>query len=84
MVEGNNNITKDLKVNYRVGAIYQDAVYNNTSSNANGLNVTNKFSMNFAAAPSVSSSGSQVQTQSVFVRQNFSWKDVTVLRCELT
>ncbi|HNP21515.1 MAG TPA: SusC/RagA family TonB-linked outer membrane protein [Panacibacter sp.] len=83
MVEGNNNITKDLKVNYRVGAIYQDAVYNNTSSNANGLNVTNKFSMNFAAAPSVSSSGSQVQTQSVFGQANFSWKDVLFLDASL-
>ena len=74
MVEGNNNITKDLKVNYRVGAIYQDAVYNNTSSNANGLNVTNKFSMNFMAAPSVSSSGSKSKLNQCLVRQTFPGK----------
>lgn len=83
MLEGNNNITKDLKINYRVGGIYQDATYNSNNAGANGLNVTNKFSMNFATAPSVSSSGSEVQTQSVFGQVNLSWKEMLFLDASL-
>lgn len=75
MLEGNNNITDDIKVNYRVGTIYQDSRYDATFASANGLNITNKFSMNFAKAPSVGQGYSQVQTQSAFAQANFSMKD---------
>ena len=72
MIEGNNTISTDWKVNYRVGAIYQDDKYDATFSAANGLNITNKFSMNFGKAPSVNSSFAEVQTQSVYGQVNFS------------
>ena len=75
MLEGNNKITKDLKVNYRVGTIYQDSRYDAVSSSAGGLNITNKFSMNFGKSPSVSQGYTQVQTQSAFAQANFSLKD---------
>ena len=42
------SITDDLKIDYRVGAILQDNKYEQIYNNANGLNVTNVFSLNFA------------------------------------
>jgi TonB-linked SusC/RagA family outer membrane protein len=74
-LEGNNSITKDIRINYRVGGIFQDSKYDATFLGANGLNVTNKFSMNFATAPSVSSAYTQVQTQSVFGQANIAFKE---------
>lgn len=79
MLEGNNTIVGDLKVNYRVGGIFQDQQFDQTNQNANGLNITNKFSLNFAKAPGVSSAFTQVQTQSVFAQANFSWRDAIFL-----
>ncbi|HRQ49672.1 MAG TPA: SusC/RagA family TonB-linked outer membrane protein, partial [Agriterribacter sp.] len=83
MLEGNNNITDDFKVDYRVGAIYQDNQWEQNNSTANGLNVTNKFSLNFATNPAISSGASQVQTQSVFGQVNFSFKDAIFLDASL-
>jgi len=83
MLEGNHNITKDIKVNYRLGTIFQDNTYEATFASAGGLNITNKFSMNFAKAPSVSQGFSQVQTQSAFAQANFSMKDAIYLDLSL-
>ena len=83
MLEGNNDITNDLKINYRVGTIYQDSRYDANFSSAGGLNITNKFSLNFAKAPSVSSSFTQIQTQSVFGQVNLSFKDAVFLDASL-
>ena len=83
MVEGVNSITKDLKINYRAGAIYQDNKFDATYSAANGLNIANKFSMNFAKSPSVNSSFTQVQTQSVYGQINLSFKDAIFLDASL-
>ncbi len=79
MLEGNNSITSDLKVNYRLGTIYQDRIYDQNGQSANGLNITNKFSLNFAKTPAVSSSFDQTQIQSVFAQTNFSFKDAIFL-----
>src|SRR5205814_4911304 len=59
----------------RVGGIFQDSKYDANYQNANGLNVTNKFSLNFAKSPAVSSQFTQVQTQSVFGQANISFKE---------
>ncbi len=83
MLEGSNKITNNLKIDYRAGAIYQDSKYDFNGSYANGLNVTNKFSLNFAAAPSFYTSSSQVQTQSVFGQANISYKDAIFLDASL-
>jgi TonB-linked SusC/RagA family outer membrane protein len=83
MIEGVNSISKDLKINYRAGAIYQDNKFDATYSAANGLNIANKFSMNFAKSPSVNSSFTQVQTQSVYGQVNLSWKDAIFLDASL-
>ena len=76
ILEGNNDITKDLKLEYRGGAIYYDNQYNGVSNNTNGLNVPNKFSLNFAANPSFSQGSTQVQTQSLFGQANLGWKNM--------
>jgi TonB-linked SusC/RagA family outer membrane protein len=73
--EGNNKITDNLKINYHAGAIYQDSRSAETDATADGLNVTNKFSLNYATNPNISSSGEEVQTQAVFGQANISWKD---------
>lgn len=79
MLEGNNKITNDLKINYRIGGIFQDNKYDATNAAANGLNVTNKFSLNLGSAPAVSSYFQQHQTQSVFGQANISFKEAIFL-----
>jgi len=83
ILEGKNKITKDLKIDYRVGGIFQDSKFDANYAGANGLNITNKFSLNFAKAPSVSSNFSQVQTQAVFGQLNLSYKDAIYLDASL-
>jgi TonB-linked SusC/RagA family outer membrane protein len=83
ILEGNNKITNNLKINYRIGGIYQDNKYDYNSQNSGGLNVTNKFSLNFAKAPAVNSAFTQVQTQSVFGQANISFKDAIFLDASL-
>lgn len=77
--EGKHSLTENLKVNYLAGAIYQDVKYDQDISTANGLNVANKFSLNFATNPALSSSSTEVMTQSVFGQLNFSFKDAIFL-----
>jgi TonB-linked SusC/RagA family outer membrane protein len=79
MLEGNNSITSDLKINYRVGGIFQDSKYDADFASAGGLNIANTFSLNFAKSPAVTSSYTQVQTQSVFAQANISFKDAIFL-----
>jgi len=77
--EGNHKITKNLKVNYHFGAIYQNSKYDQNLSNADGLNVTNKFSLNFATNPALSSYATEVETQSAFGQLNLSYLDALFL-----
>jgi len=81
--EGTNNITKDIKINYHAGAIYQDNVVEQNTGTADGLNVTNKFSLNFATNPAMNQSSTHVQTQSVFGQATFSWKDLIFVDASL-
>ena len=83
MVEGHNDITKDLKVSYHAGAIYEDKIYTNEISQTNGLNYANKFSLTFASNPSTTQAGNEVVTQSVFGQANFSWKEAIFLDASL-
>lgn len=83
ILEGNNKITSTLKVTYRAGAIYQDSKWDANYQNAGGLNITNKYSLNFATAPAVSSGFTEVQTQAVFGQLNLSFKDAIFLDASL-
>jgi TonB-linked SusC/RagA family outer membrane protein len=83
MLDGDNSISDNIKVNYRLGGIFQDSQYSTNDQSAGGLTVTNKFSLNFAVSPAISSNFTQVQTQSVFGQTNFSFKDAVFLDLSL-
>ena len=83
ILEGSNNITPDLKIDYRVGGILQDNKYAAVYNNANGLNVTNVFSLNFATNPNYSQEATQVQTQSVYGQINLAYKESLFLDASL-
>lgn len=80
---GENKLSQDLKINYSAGAIYQDVKYDYLTVPANGLNVPNQFSLNFATSPQPYSSFTQIQTQSVFGQASFSYKDALFLEASL-
>jgi outer membrane receptor protein involved in Fe transport len=82
-LEGNNKLGSNFKIDYRVGGIFQDSKYDGNFSDAGGLNITNKFSMSFAKAPSITSQFTQVQTQAVFGQVNLSFKDAVYLDASL-
>lgn len=73
--DGTNKIAENLKINYQAGAIYRDNTYDQDAAIASGLNVANKFSVNFASSSILKSSSTQIQTQSVFGQFNLSYKD---------
>lgn len=83
ILEGSNRLTSDLKLDYRVGAILQDNKYASLNNTANGLNVTNVFSLNFATNPTFSQSATQVQTQSVYGQINLAFKEAIFLDASL-
>ena len=83
MLEGKNTLSDDFKIDYRVGAIIQDNQYTGLFNGANGLNVTNKFGLNFASTPVYSQDATHVQTQSVFGQVNLSFKEAIFLDASL-
>ncbi len=83
IMEGQNKISGDLSVHYHVGAIFQDSRNDVNNATANGLNVTNKFSLNYATNPAISSNSYQVQTQSVFGQVNLAFKEAIFLDASL-
>jgi len=81
--EGNNQITRDFKVNYHAGIIFQDVQSDQLTNTADGLNVTNKFSLNYATNPNMYQYGDQVQTQAAFGQASFSFKDAVFVDASL-
>ncbi len=82
-LDGSNKITNDLKIDYRVGAILQDNKWSQLYNSANGLNVTNVFSLNFATTRAYSEDASHVQTQAVYGQVNLAWKEALFLDVSL-
>jgi outer membrane receptor protein involved in Fe transport len=80
---GSNKIGNDLKIDYRVGAILQDNKWAQLYNSANGLNVTNVFSLNFATTRAYSEDASHVQTQAVYGQVNLAWKEALFLDLSL-
>lgn len=75
MLNGKNNLGENFTVDYHVGAIHQDNQTKTITGIGDGLNVANKFSLNFATVPQIVTAGSGVQTQSVFGQFNFGFKN---------
>ena len=83
MVDGSNQLMSKLKIDYRVGAIYKDNKWDQVNNDANGLNVANFFSLNFASSPFASQFASQVQTQAVFGQINLAYREAIFLDASL-
>lgn len=79
ILEGNNTITKDIKINYHVGTIFQDVGYDQIDLSSGGLRIPNKFTLAFAKAPSLSPNSGGHQIQSVFGQTSISFKDAIFL-----
>ncbi len=73
--DGNNNINELFSIDYHLGGIYQDKKISESSIEANGLSVINKFSTNFASNPVPSQSGSRIKTQSLYALVNLAYKN---------
>lgn len=78
-VHGDKNLGENFKLGYRAGAILQDIVYDQDYAEADGLNVDNKFSLDFATARAMSSTYTQTRTQSVFATASLGWKEMIFL-----
>jgi TonB-linked SusC/RagA family outer membrane protein len=76
---GHNDLARDLKIEYQVGAIRDDVTYNEKDAGTNGLNVANKFSLNFASNPAIAQNASEDLTQAVFGHANIGWKNAIYL-----
>lgn len=83
IISGTNKITEDIKVDYNAGGIYKSAESQLLSNFAIGLNVPNKFNLNFAKASFFIEEGDMVKTQSVFGQANFSYKNALFLDVSL-
>jgi TonB-linked SusC/RagA family outer membrane protein len=78
-IDGHNNLAKDLKIEYQAGTIRQDITYSEKNAGSNGLNVTNKFSLNFASNPAISQSGSESLVEAVYGHAKIGWKNAVYL-----
>ncbi|HTF20626.1 MAG TPA: SusC/RagA family TonB-linked outer membrane protein [Chryseolinea sp.] len=74
-IHGDKKLGDDFRVNFRAGGIFQDTYLEQDDATADGLNVNNKFALNFATAPSVQTTISQVRTQSVFATASIGWRE---------
>ena len=83
MLDGSNSLSENLKIDYRIGTILQDNKYNRLNSNANGLNVANVFSLNFATSPGIFEESSRTQIHSVFGQVNLALKESIFLDASL-
>ncbi|MEO8472604.1 MAG: SusC/RagA family TonB-linked outer membrane protein [Chryseolinea sp.] len=83
MIDGTNNLTPDLKLDYRVGTIYQDNLWQTTGANSGGLRVPNFFSLNFGANPNSTQDEVRTQTQAVYGQVNLGWKEAIFLDASL-
>ncbi|HEX8041833.1 MAG TPA: SusC/RagA family TonB-linked outer membrane protein, partial [Chryseosolibacter sp.] len=83
MLEGSNNLSTDFKIDYRAGAIYQDTKYGAVYDDASGLNVPNKFSLNFATNRNIYQDASETRINSVYGQVNLAFKESIFLDASL-
>jgi TonB-linked SusC/RagA family outer membrane protein len=74
-LQGDHKFGTDFKLDYRAGTIFQDILYDQDFSQANGLNVNNEFSLGFASNPQLTSTTNETQTQSVFAQASLAFKE---------
>ncbi|SEW37628.1 TonB-linked outer membrane protein, SusC/RagA family [Chitinophaga sp. YR573] len=79
LVSGNNNISKDLKISYNVGASDLQRKSDYTATIANGLNIPNKFDLLYATSRGVTTSVIDRELQSVYASANIGFRDYLFL-----
>jgi len=83
LIEGKNKIGADLTLDYQAGGIIQDTRYQATNVLADGLNVPNRYNLNFGTNLSVGDDYSRVETQSLFGQASLAWRDAIFLNASL-
>ncbi|MDJ1506700.1 SusC/RagA family TonB-linked outer membrane protein [Xanthocytophaga agilis] len=79
ILSGQNKINELFKIDYRAGAILLDNKFQSTGSYADGLNITNKFNLEFGTTLSNSDDFAHTQTQSIFGQGTISYKEAIFL-----
>ncbi len=79
LISGANNITRDLKITYNVGASDLVRGLRVRQNIANGLNINNKYDLRFATALTATTANSNRELQSVYGTAQFSYKDYLYL-----
>ncbi|SFD55885.1 TonB-linked outer membrane protein, SusC/RagA family [Chitinophaga sp. CF118] len=79
LLSGTNNLGKDLKITYNVGASDLVRKSDYTATTANGLNIPNKFDLSYATARSVLTSVVDRDLQSVYASANIGFRDYLFL-----
>ncbi|GAB3021831.1 SusC/RagA family TonB-linked outer membrane protein [Spirosoma pulveris] len=83
LIEGKNKLGPDLTIDYQAGAIIQDTRYQSTNALADGLNVPNRFNLNFGTNQTLGDDFSRVQTQSLFGQASLAWRDAIFVNASL-
>jgi TonB-linked SusC/RagA family outer membrane protein len=79
LLNGTNNITKDIKINYNVGGSMLLRNLRRRVNYADGLGIPNKFDLGFATNLGVTSSTSKRDLHSVYGTAQFGFKDYLFL-----
>jgi len=79
LLNGNNNITRDLKVTYNIGSSLLDRGSRHRITAADGLAYNNKFDLLYASTLKETVSTVKRQLQSVYGTAQFSYKDFLFL-----
>ncbi|MEJ1238134.1 SusC/RagA family TonB-linked outer membrane protein [Chryseolinea sp. T2] len=75
LLNGSNKFGEDWKLDYRLGGIYQNNLWQGTSAVAGGLRVPNFYSLNFGINPSSSQGEVETESQSVVAQATLAWKE---------
>lgn len=79
LLNGNNNITRDLKVTYNIGSSLLDRSSRHRITAADGLGFNNKFDLSYATTLKETDNASKRELQSVYGTAQFSFKDYLYL-----
>lgn len=79
LLSGNNQISENFTIGYNVGASILDQRGGNKATLANGLNVINKFSFDFATALSATTVPFKKEVQSIYGNVQFNYRDYLYL-----
>ena len=83
LIEGKNKLGSDFTLDYQAGGIIQDVRYQSTNATADGLNVPNRFNLNFGTNQTLGDDFTHVQTQSLFGQASLAWRDAIFLNASL-